>query len=409
MKKDKFLYFSPLSFDTVFKTQVIGWVNVYREAGLDFEIVKIAPIKKIFNRKQQKSDKNGIKQLYSGKLRFLYSFPERYFIGRTINFLFFFTYLVSSGILNRKVVLQIRASSFHKTFKALKRIFGKRFLLIYDSRAAAAEEYIYKKAQISDIVEKKYEEIKERDRCMVQVSDKVFCVSNVLIQYHKNLANNNIDENKFFLYPCSADERKFYYKDKVRQKMRQQLGVENRTVIVYSGGLELPWHVPDKVFDLFERIHKSFANVFFLVLTNDVNIGMQWFLKNAIPKNDFLVKSIDNSKVSEYLNASDLGVLLRDDHLMNNVASPTKFAEYLMCGLPVIISPNVGDFSDLVSKQSFGLIYTEKLEVVAIAPWIQNIDTSLKSQIATFGAVNFSKQSRLNRILDIYSNKLNND
>lgn len=407
MKQDKFLYFSPLSFDTVFKTQVIGWVNLYREAGLDFEIVKIVPVKNILNRKKQKSDKKGIKQLFSGRFRFLYSFPERYFIGRSLNIFSFFLCFLVSGIVNRRVVVQIRASSFHKTFRILKKIFGKRFLLIYDSRAAAAEEYIYSKTNISSNVKKKYEAIKERDRRMIQVSDKVFCVSNILIQYHKNLVGKTLDSNKFFLYPCSADERIFYYKDEVRRKMRKQLGVVNRTVIVYSGGLEMPWHVPKQVFGLFSRINKMYTNAFFLVLTNDEEVARRYFFENSIPEQDFLIESVDNSKVYEYLNASDLGVLLRDDHLMNNVASPTKFAEYLMCGLPVIISPNVGDFSELVFKQSFGLVYADDQEVEILKPWIQNIDVDLKKKISAFGTSNFSKQSRLNGILDIYRNKLN--
>ena len=50
----------------------------------------------------------------------------------------------------------------------------------------------------------------------------------------------------------------------------------------------------------------------------------------------------------------DVGLLLRDDLPVNRVASPTKFAEYCLCGLPVLTTPYVGDFSEYVRQFSLG-------------------------------------------------------
>lgn len=61
--------------------------------------------------------------------------------------------------------------------------------------------------------------------------------------------------------------------------------------------------------------------------------------------------------VMEELGRSDMGVLFREETLTNRVASPTKFAEYLACGLPVLISPGLGDFSDLVVKHDLGVLH----------------------------------------------------
>jgi hypothetical protein len=38
------------------------------------------------------------------------------------------------------------------------------------------------------------------------------------------------------------------------------------------------------------------------------------------------------------------------------VASPVKFAEYLMGGLQILISPRLGDYSDLVDKYNLGMV-----------------------------------------------------
>jgi glycosyltransferase involved in cell wall biosynthesis len=53
----------------------------------------------------------------------------------------------------------------------------------------------------------------------------------------------------------------------------------------------------------------------------------------------------------------DLGLLLRDAHPVNRVASPVKFAEYLACGVPVLISPGVGDCPRIVERERVGFVF----------------------------------------------------
>jgi hypothetical protein len=45
---------------------------------------------------------------------------------------------------------------------------------------------------------------------------------------------------------------------------------------------------------------------------------------------------------------------------MNNVASPTKFAEYMLAGLPTIISPGVGDYTEFVTEKKLGFVVDVK-------------------------------------------------
>jgi hypothetical protein len=62
-------------------------------------------------------------------------------------------------------------------------------------------------------------------------------------------------------------------------------------------------------------------------------------------------------EVREQLAASDLGILVREDSVTNRVASPTKFAEYLSCGLPVIISGHLGDLGEMVRSNGLGTVH----------------------------------------------------
>ena len=54
--------------------------------------------------------------------------------------------------------------------------------------------------------------------------------------------------------------------------------------------------------------------------------------------------------------AADMGILLRENHPLNEVAAPTKFAEYVMTGPLVLISDNIGDYSNFVKRNNLGIV-----------------------------------------------------
>jgi glycosyltransferase involved in cell wall biosynthesis len=64
---------------------------------------------------------------------------------------------------------------------------------------------------------------------------------------------------------------------------------------------------------------------------------------------------VPSDQVALYLSAGDLGLLPRRPSLVNQVASPVKFAEYLAAGLPVLTNQGVGDYSELVHREGIGV------------------------------------------------------
>ena len=67
-------------------------------------------------------------------------------------------------------------------------------------------------------------------------------------------------------------------------------------------------------------------------------------------------------EVNSYLNAADAGFLLREKNPLNEGASPTKFAEYCLTGLPVIMQNTVKDafemarsLGNLIELTDFGM------------------------------------------------------
>jgi len=408
LKNTRFIYISTLGYCNVFITQVIDWLHAYQEKGIIFEIWRISSLKKLLLSHQKEIDETKlVRGIYKGTVRKLYFAPALYLIDFIFD-TFLLLYSVIPDLVKRKnIIIQIRTSYLWRSLRFIKMISPGRVRIIFDSRAAVTEELLYSYSNKGNNFKKKIFIASTNERMMIEISDKVFCVSNVLIEYH--LRKNPLTaRSKYYLYPCCADSSHFYYSPEFRSQVRGQYNLENRKVIVYSGGLETPWHIPSKIFELFSGLHANDENYFLIVLSPDTGIAEKYMDKFAITKDSALIISVSNSEVVKYLCASDIALLLRDDVPMNNVASPSKFAEYIMTGLPVIISQNVGDFSDFVKKNDLGYVFNNDFSINNILQIHSYFDKKYglyykrRVNIAELGLEKYSKASNIDEIVNQY-------
>jgi glycosyltransferase involved in cell wall biosynthesis len=132
-----------------------------------------------------------------------------------------------------------------------------------------------------------------------------------------------------------------------------------------------------------------YPNSIFLALTTDVG-KMQELLDNeGFTKADYIVMQVSSEDVPRYLGAADLGLLLREDNPVNAVASPVKFAEYLACGVPVLVTSFVGDYSALVVSEKLGAVVDTTLSDADLADLLeaklsQLFDVDVRSRCRAF-------------------------
>ncbi len=178
-----------------------------------------------------------------------------------------------------------------------------------------------------------------------KIATKIIFVSMYLKDKFKRL-NKNFPKKNIFLIPSLASSELFFYNKNIRQRMRKLLKIKNNTrVFIYVGGMQNYQKFPQTL-NFFNDLKKYDKNIILLVLTNNTNEAM-----NYIKDNDSIIlKNVKFEDVNNYLNASDFGLLIREDNHANNAGSPTKFAEYAMTGLQIISSPSVSDYFNLNSK-----------------------------------------------------------
>jgi glycosyltransferase involved in cell wall biosynthesis len=283
--------------------------------------------------------------------------------------------------------------------------------VVYDSRAAILEEFYYNNdnKKLSSYKKIKHLIQVRHEKKMLQIADKVFCVSEKLKSYHLS-KNNGLNEDKFIIIPGAADANLFFNNRDLRYRIRKELNINDEIVLVYSGRLAMKWEIPEKMFQLYKCIEDRIANVTLLLITPDINIAESLRELHNLSNDQIIILKSKYKNVSDYLNAADFALLLRDDVPMNNVASPTKFAEYILCGLPVIISKGIGDFSDLVIRNEFGFVLNDldniQTEVPSLSDYIIDLMKNpnkyniLHTEIRSWGMKKLSK--------DIYVNKISN-
>jgi hypothetical protein len=135
--------------------------------------------------------------------------------------------------------------------------------------------------------------------------------------------------------PCLAPEADFFFDPELRARVRADLGmVADETVYIYSGSLAA-YQCFDETIAAFGAVLASGVPARLIVLTPDVERAVK--KASGVPADRVICKAVPHRDVNGYLNAADVGMLLRDSTPVNAVAFPTKFAEYAMTGLKVMM------------------------------------------------------------------------
>jgi hypothetical protein len=239
---------------------------------------------------------------------------------------------------------------------------GSKRKIVYDGRGAIAAEWreygvITNTNMLNEI------DVLERD-CVLK-SDFRIAVSHQLIKYWQT--KFNYDTNEYVVIPCTLNKvfESIDINEKAIDKARKVIGFEvSDVVLVYSGSIA-GW----QSFDLLYQFVKPFleerhTHKLLFLSGKDASIDK---LMDLFPK-QVVCKKVDPIDVPNYLIAADYGLLIREKSITNKVASPVKFAEYLACGLNVIISEDLGDYTEFVLKNNCGFVLSEivKLDIGSI-------------------------------------------
>jgi hypothetical protein len=222
--------------------------------------------------------------------------------------------------------------------------------VVYDGRGAIASEW-----NEYHVVDDLYllSKIAAFEKEVIQLSDFRISVSRALVSLWKK--NYGYLGQEHIVVPCTLSESFVNNQitgEAIRQKRSEMQLSDDDTVFIYSGSLA-GWQSFDLTQSFIEPVLKSDKKnkiVFFSPSDSCIHRLMQQFPEQV------MLKHLDSNKVHEFLIIGDYGLLIRENSETNKVASPVKYAEYLSSGLKVIISSNLGDYTELSREKNWGVL-----------------------------------------------------
>lgn len=209
--------------------------------------------------------------------------------------------------------------------------------LIFDVRGFLAEEYVDSGNWREDGL--LYRVTKAAERRLYRAADGFV----VLTERAREAIPSN--GRPLEVIPCCVDPERFASGD------RADLGVTKRPIFVYAGALG-GYYLIDEMVALLAK-----ARAFALVLTQGSTAPITEALQRAgFAPDDYRVLQVAPGEVPKYLRAADVALLLVRRSHARSAMSPTKFAEYLAAGLPIIATAGIGDLDTEIPEQRVGVL-----------------------------------------------------
>lgn len=175
--------------------------------------------------------------------------------------------------------------------------------------------------------------------------------------------------SRFFLVASGRDPNQFQPGTSIsRAATRAQLGMPlDAPVLAYAGSIG-----PQYRFDLTVRVVSEAVRrcpkTRFLLITGSPDLA-EYELKNSPIRQITTVLRADPPDVAPLLATADVGLCFRTQSFSMRAVAPVKLGEYLLCGLPVIGTPGIGDTSEAERQ---GLFFNGNEVPESAADWVLN-------------------------------------
>ncbi|CAG0981198.1 hypothetical protein FLAV_01779 [Flavobacteriales bacterium] len=231
--------------------------------------------------------------------------------------------------------------------------------LIFDMRGFWADEKLESGHWKGKIFKTVYNYFKKKESQFFKFSDVIISLTENGKEYIAS--KYSIDRNKIKTIPTCVNLDVFEsFNSDTRDRVRKELGISlEEKVMIYSGSVGGSYNpqVISEVYISFKRKYKQ-TKLIILTKTIESSVDLDEF------KGELIMLSVNYNEVSNYLIASDLGLIFYTPGFSNIGRYPTKLAEYWACGLPVVVFNKVGDTQELLNKfPQYGFYYFNKIEL----------------------------------------------
>ncbi|MBI4646575.1 MAG: glycosyltransferase [Bacteroidia bacterium] len=245
----------------------------------------------------------------------------------------------------------------------LKKKYGVKF--IFDMRAFYADERVdgniwNRKNIIFNLI---YKYFKKKEIEFLTNADYTVCLTNAakkIIFGWKPFVNF---KPPIEVIPCCVDTDLFdpvKITNNQKELYRNKLGILPDDFVISYIGSTGTWYLPDEMLAFFKELSGKRLNAKFLIITKDVQDSIiQTAKKHKIAPDKLIITCCEREEVPVLLGFCNISIFFIKPAFSKKASSPTKFAEILAMGIPVICNSGVGDIDDYFDKFRFGILIND--------------------------------------------------
>lgn len=257
------------------------------------------------------------------------------------------------------------------------------------------------------------EEQRLRDRCTLKArllamaeyreirkADRIATVSSTLKEY----VAQRVGRSDAIVIPSCYDERRVHFDKDARRNIRGRLRLHDDDIVFcYAGGMS-PWQRVDDIARVMSAVCRAERRCRMLILTKEIREAERILSEARFPDDRVFLCCCEHDEIFRFLSAADVGLIMRHTTAVNIVASPVKVAEYLGCGLPLIMTSGIGDYSSLLPANGLGYLLDETGDITQqILAFVgQEGFPELKAAAIAFAEANLTMQANVGQYRQLY-------
>jgi len=199
-----------------------------------------------------------------------------------------------------------------------------------------------------------YNYFKRKEKEMVATADHIV----TLTESAKKIITGWNPGKKITVIPCCADLDHFKISaapDKAEARKKNNIP-PTAFVWGYLGSLGT-WYMLDEMFDFFnEYLKKDPEAILFFVTPDKAEPILASALAKDIPADCIRVQAAKRAEVPSLISTFNAGIFFIRPTFSKKGSSPTKMAEILGCGIPVLTNSGVGDCDDIIKQSQCGVV-----------------------------------------------------
>jgi len=399
------LYISNLGFlDNLGMTQILPYIKGLADRGIRFTALTF-----------EKSDKPGYEKkcetmkglLAERGIKWTWLAYHRRW-GNLLDIFAGFFIACFLALRDRADILHVRSSIPVMIGWPVARLLGKK--IIYDRRGTMKGDFV-DDVNLTNIFSKGFfpNALDALDRFFLRHSDGVV----VLSEKSRDLLKRNELSGKRTpcdYIPCCVEPERFAREAPGPFTAPASPG---RPVLAYVGSVGTCYLLGHMI-DFFKALREEAGGGFFLVISHSEPGAIKAkFAEKEVPPGNYAVVDASPDEVPAYLKTADLSVMFIKEVECKIGASPTKLAESLASGVPVVINSGIGDADEIIRENRAGCIVKDlsaegcRKAAAASLELIKEGD-ALKKRCRELAGRFFSMKMGIDKYASLYAEALKN-